>query len=131
MLEIPDFVWAVEYDGANFPRESVGYQLTGGANCQVFAYAVLQHFGISIPPLRSSDLWSDTTFTRRVTEYRPLDLLLFNRTDSAWGAHVAVFVGENQAIHLCASEGRPAILRLEDFAMRQEYAVLLGGKRVL
>jgi murein DD-endopeptidase / murein LD-carboxypeptidase len=63
MLEIPDFFWTVEYDGENFPRESVSYQLTGGANCQVFAYAILQHFGIAIPPLRSSDLWADTTFT--------------------------------------------------------------------
>jgi lipoprotein Spr len=131
MLEIPAFFWTVEYDGENFPRESVGYQLTGGANCQVFAYAILQHFGIAIPPLRSSDLWSDTRFTRRVTDFRPLDLLLFNRTETAWGAHVALCVGENKAIHLSASEGRPVIWRLADFAMRGEYAFFLGGKRVL
>jgi len=131
MLELPDFVWTVVYNGANVPRDSVPYELTGGANCQIFAYAVLEHFGIAVPPLRSSELWSDTSFTRRVGDYRPLDLLLFNRTDAAWGAHVALFVGENKAIHLCASEGRPVIWRLEDFAMRDEYAVLLGGKRVL
>jgi murein DD-endopeptidase / murein LD-carboxypeptidase len=131
MLEIPELFWTVEYDGENLPRESGGYQLTGGANCQVFAYAILQHFGIAIPPLRSSDLWSDTRFTRRVSGYRPLDLLLFNRTEAAWGAHVALFVGENKAIHLSASEGRPVIWRLEDFAIREQYAVLLGGKRVL
>jgi lipoprotein Spr len=131
MLEIPDFFWTVEYDGANFPRESVGYQVTTGANCQVFAYALLQHFGIAIPPLRSSELWSDTRFTRRVSDYCPLDLLLFNRTEAARGAHVALFVGENKAIHLSASERRPVIWQLEDFATREEYAFLLGGKRVL
>ena len=131
MLEIPDFFWTVGYDGENFPRDSDPYQVTGGANCQVFAYAILQHFGIAIPPLRSSELWSDTTFTRQVSDYRPLDLLLFNRTEAAWGAHVALFVGDNQAIHLSASERRPVIWRLEDFAMREEYACLLGGKRVL
>ena len=131
MLEIPDFFWTVEYNGENFPRESGAYQLTGGANCQVFAYALLQHFGIVVPPLRSSDLWSDTTVTRRVSDYRPLDLLLFNRTEAAWGAHVAVFVGENKAIHLSAATITPVIWRLEDFAMREQYAFLLGGKRVL
>jgi hypothetical protein len=54
--------------------------------------------------------------------------LLINRTEAAWGAHVALFVGENKAIHLCASEGRPVIWRLEDFALREEYAFLRGGK---
>jgi cell wall-associated NlpC family hydrolase len=131
MVEIPDFFFSVAYDGGNFPRESVAYQLTGGANCQVFAYALLQHHGIAIPPLRSSELWSDTRFTQRVSDYRPLDLLLFNRTESAWGAHVALFVGDNKAIHLSASQGRPVIWRLEDFTMREEYSFLLGGKRVL
>ena len=131
MLEIPDFFWTVEYNGSNFPRESDAYRLTGGANCQVFAYALLQHFGIAVPPLRSSELWSDTRFTRRVSDYRPLDLLLFNRTEAAWGAHVALFVGENKAIHLSAATVTPALWQLEDFALQDEYAVLLGGKRVL
>ena len=90
---------------------------------------MLQHFGIAIPPFRSSELWADEELTRRVSDYRPHDLLLFNRTEDAWGAHVAVFVGDGKAIHLCASEGRPVIWRLEEFAMRAEYAVLLGGKR--
>ena len=131
MLQIPDAFLAVRYNGENFPRESIGYRLTDGANCQVFAYALLQHFGITIPPLRSSELWSDTRFTQKVSVFSPLDLILFNRTELAWGAHVALFVGDNKAIHLSASEGHPVIWRLEDFALREEYAVLLGGKRVL
>jgi cell wall-associated NlpC family hydrolase len=131
MLELPDFVWTVRYDGANYPRDGVPYDLAAGANCQVFAYALLQHFGIAFPPLRSSELWSDTLVTRRVSEYRPLDLLLFNRSEAAWGAHVAVYVGDAKAIHLCASEGRPVIWAIDEFALRDEYAVLLGGKRVL
>ena len=131
MLEIPDFFWTVEYNGSNFPRESSVYRLTDGANCQVFAYALLQHFGLTLPPLRSSELWADTRFTRQVSDYRPLDLMLFNRTDAAWGAHVALFVGENKAIHLSAATVTPVLWQLEDFAMRDEYAVLLGGKRVL
>jgi cell wall-associated NlpC family hydrolase len=130
MLELPEPFWTVAYNGANVPSEAP-YELTGGANCQVFAYAILQHFRIAMPPLRSSELWSDTTFTRRVDAYRPLDLLLFNRTEEAWGAHVALFVGDGKAVHLCASEGRPVIWTIEDFALRAEYALLLGGKRVL
>jgi hypothetical protein len=131
MLEVPARFFTVVYNGANYPRESVPYELADGANCQVFAYALLQHHGIAMPPLRSSELWTDTTFTERVSDYRPLDLLLFNRTDEAWGAHVALFVGDDHAIHLCASEGRPVIWSLDQFAARPEYACLLGGKRVV
>ncbi|MEP6862490.1 MAG: hypothetical protein ABJE66_17845 [Deltaproteobacteria bacterium] len=131
MLEVPAVFWTVGYNGANVPRQSVPYELAGGANCQVFAYAILEHFGIAIPPLRSSELWSDTKFTRLVSEYRPLDLLLFNRTEDAWGAHVALFVGDDQAIHLCAAEGRPVMWALDDFATRPEYACFLGAKRGL
>jgi hypothetical protein len=131
MLEVPAMFWAIAYNGANFPRESVPYELTGGANCQVFAYALLEHFGIAIPPLRSSELWSDTKFTRLVSDYHPLDLLLFNRTEDAFGAHVALCVGDNQAIHLCAAEGRPVIWTLEEFASHPEYTCFLGAKRVL
>jgi hypothetical protein len=97
----------------------------------VCGYEILQQFGFAIPPLRSSELWADTKYTRVVGEYEPLDLLLFNRTGEAWGAHVALVVGDNQAIHLCASEGRPVIWSLAEFALRPEYACLLGGKRAI
>lgn len=62
---------------------------------------------------------------------QPLDLLLFNRNDDPYGAHVAVYAGAGQVLHLAKSVGRPAIWSLGAFAARDEYRVLLGGKRVL
>jgi hypothetical protein len=37
------------------------------ANCQVFAYALLEHFGIAMPPLRSSELWSVSRAPARIS----------------------------------------------------------------
>jgi hypothetical protein len=105
--------------------------LTAGANCQLFAYEVLRHFGLTPPPLRSSDLWADTRATIRVPRARPLDLLLFNATDDAYGAHVGVWADEDRVLHLCAEAGRPAVWSLRDFAARQRYQVLIGVKRVI
>jgi hypothetical protein len=42
-----------------------------------------------------------------------LDLLLFNRTDEPCGAHVAVYLGQDGAVHLSQEVGRPVVLPLE------------------
>ena len=100
-----------------------------GANCQLYAYAVLAHFGLRVPALRSSDLWEDTASTRRVATARPLDLLLYNATPDPYGAHVGVWAGEGAVLHLCAEVGRPAVWTPADFAARERYRVLVGIKR--
>jgi hypothetical protein len=51
-----------------------------GSNCQRFAYGVLTLFGLTCPPLRSSDLWDDRTATAVVRDPEPLDLMLCNST---------------------------------------------------
>jgi AcrR family transcriptional regulator len=56
---------------------------------------------------------------------------LFNRTRDAWGAHVAIHVGNDRAIHLCRRVGLAAVWPLAQFAEYPEYRVLLGGKRAL
>lgn len=105
--------------------------MSTGANCQVFAYAILAHFDIAFPPLRSSELWADAEHSRAVTDFQPLDLLLFGKTLNAFGAHVAVCVGEGRAIHLCRTVGLPVEWSTEDFATHENYRVLIGGKRPL
>ncbi|MEU7410025.1 MULTISPECIES: hydrolase [Streptomyces] len=105
--------------------------LERGANCQLFAYEVLRHFGLAVPALRSSELWADTQSTARVPVAQPLDLMLFNATDDAYGAHVGVMVGEGRVLHLCAEAGRPAVWGMTEFATRRRYRVLIGIKRVL
>jgi hypothetical protein len=129
---IPTAFWTVPYDGARIPAAGPLPDLTLGANCQLFAYALLAHFGRPVPPFRSSDLWSDTAHTAPVTgPFEPLDLLLFNPTPDPWAAHVAVSLGGEQAIHLSKRAGVPALWSLARFAAESDYRVLIGGKRPL
>jgi hypothetical protein len=102
-----------------------------GANCQNFAYELLRHFGRHVPNLRSSNLWDDRERTIVADAYQPLDLLLFNRTRDAWGAHVAAYVGKERAIHLSRRVGLAAVWSLAQFAIRPEYRMLIGAKRAL
>ena len=126
---LPDRFRGVRYDGSRIPDGR--HDLSGGANCQRYAYAVLAHFGIELPPWRSSELWADAELTLRVTSFEPLDLLLFNRGAEPFGAHVAVYAGAGQALHLAKSAGEPAMWSLAEFAERDEYRMLIGGKRAL
>lgn len=131
---LPESFWAVRYVGARFPGSPAVTERPGvaaGANCQLFAYEVLKHFGFDPPALRSSELWVDTEATTRVSTARPLDLLLLNATSDAWGAHIGVWVGDDQILHLSAEVGRPVVWRMEDFAVRDRYRTLVGVKRIL
>nr|WP_189309474.1 CHAP domain-containing protein [Streptomyces brasiliensis] len=134
LARLPPAFWSVPHVGARFPGSRAVVDrpdLDLGANCQVFAYAVLRHFGLAVPDLRSSDLWADTRATTRVRTARPLDLLLFNATDDAYGGHVGVQVHGGRVLHLCAEVGRPAVWDPADFAVRERYRVLIGVKRVV
>lgn len=101
-----------------------------GGNCQLFAYEVLRHFGLSPAAWRSSELWDDTQSSVRVPVFAPLDLLLFNASDNPFGAHVGVWAGDDAVLHLCAEVGHPTVWTLADFAVRERYRVLLGAKRL-
>ena len=124
---LPAEFHTVRYDGARIPDGT--HDLSQRANCQLYAYAVLAQFGLHLPPLRSSELWADAEETQRVTEIETLDLLLFSPDGASFGAHVAVYAGEGHALHLCKSAGQPVIWSLQQFAVRPEYRVLIGGKR--
>lgn len=130
---LPAEFWTVRYVGARFPGSPAVARrpgLAGGANCQLFAYAVLVHFGLDPPPLRSSELWADTAASVRVPSPEPLDLILLNATARAWGAHVGVWVADDRILHLCAEIGRPAVWRMRDFAARERYRTVVGIKRI-
>ncbi|MBU1304042.1 MAG: C40 family peptidase [Alphaproteobacteria bacterium] len=124
---LPEVFRQVRYDGSRIPDGT--HDLSAGANCQRYAYAVLSHFGVNVPPFRSSELWADHQSSAVVTRFEPLDLLLFSRDGAAYGAHVAVYVGEGQALHLAKSVGTPAIWSLHRFPELPAYQLLLGGKR--
>ena len=134
LSRLPAAFWTVPYARSRFPGSAAVADRPGlaeGANCQLFAYGVLGHFGLAPPALRSSDLWDDTEATVRVPVARPLDLLFFNATDDAYGAHIGVWTGDDEVLHLCAEVGRPAVWGLADFAARNRYRVLIGVKRLI
>ena len=128
---LPDSFWGVPWVGRMIPGFAPELGLTGGANCQRYAYAVLAHFGRLVPPLRSDELWHDEEATVRVEDPVPLDLLLFSPTVDPYGAHVGVWVAPDQVLHLCAEVGRPVVWTLEEFAQRERYRVLIGAKRTV
>jgi hypothetical protein len=76
--------------------------------------------------MRFSELRADTRITARVSVAQPLDLLLFNATDDAYGAHVGVWVKEGRVLHLCAEERHPVVWEMTEFAKRQRYRLRLG-----
>ncbi|HEY4022102.1 MAG TPA: hydrolase [Pseudonocardiaceae bacterium] len=133
LARLPTDYRAVHYVGTRFPGSpavAASPGLRQGANCQLFAYAILRYFGLNPPPVRSSELWADEQTTMRVSVAQPLDLVLVNGTSDAWGAHVGVWVGDEGVLHLCAEVGRPAVWPMSEFAARHRYRTLIGIKRV-
>lgn len=128
-LELPASFWQIPYDGARVPGAEPT-PLAAGANCQLFAYQVLAHFGRKLPDLRSSELWEDETWSERVAEPQPLDLVLYGPNTEPYGAHVGVVWNADAVLHLCAEVGRPAIWTASDFAARDRYRHVIGYKRV-
>lgn len=124
---IPGWYWEIPYVGTRVPGDTTG-PVSEGANCQVWAYEVLRHFGYHLPDLRSDELWHDTTATRRVEFPQPLDLLLYNRSSDPFGAHVGLWTGDGVA-HLCAEVGYPTVWPQAQFDARPRYAVRIGFKR--
>lgn len=132
---LPPHMHGVPYVYARHPLSTAPGDLAEGANCQLYAYAVLAHFGLTVPPLRSSELWADRDATSVVDEPRSLDLVFFDggrRPDvpEGYAAHVGVHVGGDRVLHLSREVGVPAIWSYADFATRPRYARLLGAKRV-
>ena len=128
---IPQRFWDIRYDQNHDPDTPELKSIDESPNCQNFAYAILRHFGRSIPNFRSSNLWEDTDHTAVVSDYQPLDLLLFNRSPKSWGAHVALCVGEDEAIHLSKKLSAPVVWPIAKFSEQPEYRMFIGAKRTL
>jgi murein DD-endopeptidase / murein LD-carboxypeptidase len=130
-ISIPQMFFNSKYDASKYPGSKNCSGLVNGANCQYFAYELLKHFGRIVPDFRSSNLWEDSIHTMRVVELEPLDLLLFNKNENSYGAHIGVYLGENKVIHLCKEVGFPIVWDMEEFGKRNNYSYFIGAKRVL
>ncbi|MEM6831949.1 MAG: cell wall hydrolase, partial [Bacteroidota bacterium] len=90
-IEIPQYFFETKYNGQHYPGAQGVNGLKGGANCQVFVYQLLIHFGYNpLPDFRSSELWEDTAFTEKVNDIKAMDILFWNNTNESWGAHVGL-----------------------------------------
>lgn len=129
-LIIPIAFWTATYNAAHYPGAPGVCRLEGGANCQQFAYELLRANGFAIGNMRSSELWTDAADTALVTgELVSGDLLLFHSKPEAWGAHVAVYLGEGRAIHIAKRIGKPVIWMLDAFTADPLYIHFIGAKR--
>jgi hypothetical protein len=122
---LPAWVLDAPYSASAHPGAPDAPPIGDGANCQRYAYAVVALFGRSVPPVRSSELWTWPAQHPGRADALPLDLALVNGTEDAWGAHVAV-VTRTALLHLCSEVGRPAVWTWQDFARRPRYAHLVG-----
>jgi lipoprotein Spr len=131
-IKTPKWLMDIKYNARIIPNGEEHDIINTGANCQVYAYNLLRHNGLFVPDLRSSELWADTEYSTLITEnYQPLDILFFHKKNDSYGAHIAVFLGDNKVIHNAKKIGLPIIWDIEIFFEYPAYQFLLGGKRCL
>ena len=127
---IPEQFKHVQYNSSRIPGVENQEDLSLGANCQVFAYAFLRYHGIQIPNFRSSNLWEDNVYTEKVSQFRKFDLMLYHKHPNSFGAHVGVFIGNDQVFHLSKSNGVPKIELHHSLMQQEKYQCFIGAKRV-
>ena len=130
-LDIPDRFNTVAYVSSRTPEVSDPENLDAGANCQLYAYELLRHFGKIVPDFRSSEQWEDSTFSITVNELKPLDLMFYNDEPKAYGAHVGVYVGNSLVLHLSKENGTPKIEKHTELMKNKKYTVFVGAKRFI
>ena len=131
MIQLPKKFFHVHYIAARIPGIKDPSNLDKGANCQLFVYEILKYFGHVIPDFRSSELWEDEVYTVKVDTFLPLDLMLYHRKPESYGAHVGLYLGDGNVIHLAQTLGKPEIISHNDFALQEKYAYFIGAKRLI
>ena len=129
-FQIPKPFIGIQYNGKRIPGIENASDLSLGANCQLYAYELLRYFGKTIPPFRSSNLWEDTEYTKKVDTPQFLDLMLYNKTPDPFGAHVGLYVGNDQVLHLSFDIGYPVIQQHSELISQEKYAYFIGAKRL-
>ena len=132
MIEIPPYYFKIPYKDACYPGSEALGDFKDGANCQVFVYELLVHFGYpNMPDFRSSELWEDEIHSQKVNHVEAYDILFWNKTATAWGAHVGLALDASHIIHLSHENGFAEIWPIEKFETKPNYAHFIGSKRSL
>ncbi|OAD18632.1 cell wall-associated hydrolase [Candidatus Thiomargarita nelsonii] len=130
-FKIPKPFIHVKYNPQRIPGVENQVNLNLGANCQVYAYELLRYFGKNPPMYRSSELWRDSQYTAKTKNYKILDLMLYNKTPQSYGAHVGIYVGNGNVLHLSSDIGYPVIQKHEELILQEKYSCFIGAKRVI
>jgi hypothetical protein len=130
-INIPKAFFDVHYKTARVPGVSNQSDLSLGANCQVFAYELLRVNGLTVPNVRSSELWGDTSYSKDVVDFEPLDLMLYSADGKSYGAHVGVYIGNGELIHLSLQNSKPEIIAHCLMQKNDKYKYFVGAKRML
>lgn len=130
-ITIPQIFYEVTYQSKRIPGVPNQEDLSLGANCQVFAYELLHVNGVKVPNVRSSELWADTQFSFVPDRFKALDLMLYNATPQAYGAHVAVYIGAGNVMHLSLKNYKAQIIAHSEMLTQAEYAIFIGAKRII
>lgn len=129
--DIPDRFWKIPYDIAHDRDSATLMELKPAPIVKTLPTNCYGTLAGRYPISDQAIYGTIPSHTITVDQYQPLDLLLFSPTHNAWGAHVAVHVGNDRAIHLSRRVGLAAVWPLAQFAEYPQYRVLLGGKRAL
>ncbi|MBI2315125.1 C40 family peptidase [Candidatus Daviesbacteria bacterium] len=131
-IAIPIHFFYIKYNAKQFPGNTNRKGLKFGANCQYFVFELLKHFGVKVKKtFRSSELWEDVVETKKVKRLALFDIVFFNSTEKAYGAHLGVYLEKNKVIHLSRKVGYPTIWDIKEFFKYKEYKYYLGAKRVI
>lgn len=121
----------VKYNPSRIPGIDNQLNLSLGANCQVFAYEFLRINDIKLPNFRSSELWEDKIYTKGVNTFKKLDLMLYSKEGKSFGAHIAVYIGFGNVIHLSMYNKTYEIIEHKEMLKNNKYKCFIGAKRVL
>ena len=130
-IKIPNWIMDIKYNSKVFPNWEKHDYILNWANCQVYAYEILRYNWKHVPDLRSSEMWEDINYSKKVNKYTPLDLLFFNKNAESWWAHVWLYIWNNKVIHNTNKTWWVEIWDLELFKEYDEYKVLLWWKRFI
>ncbi len=129
-FNIPSIFLTIKYNPKQTP-EVKSSPFKHGANCQLFAYTLLSYYGYKIPPFRSSELWDDCQFTKKVSHLKPFDILMYSDNEEAWGAHIGLYLGDGKIIHLSKENTYPKIQTHQSMMEIKKYRHFIGAKRLI
>ena len=130
-IVFPYWYMDIPYNSKVIPNWMIHDIQLSWANCQVYAYEILRYNTIFVPDFRSRELWDDSEYSRVIpSEFEPLDILFFNKTNDPWGAHLGVYIWNNKVLHNSKDIWFPTIFDIEDFKKIHSYSCFLWGKRL-